>query len=86
MILLALDLVGNPMVYGVILSVIVGSAELEDVNMALKRLAKPPDNYKQDSCQRAAYKGEQQLAPLLKPNTTRYGCNKTKSISAKSAC
>ncbi|XP_065886392.1 uncharacterized protein [Dysidea avara] len=61
------------------------SVELEDDNVALKRLAKPPSNYKQDSSQRAAYKGEQQLTPLLKPNTTRYGCNKTKAIPAKSA-
>jgi len=64
----------------------IDSADLEDVNEALKRLAQPPSNYKQDSSQRAAYKGAQQLIPLLKPNTTRYGCNKNKAISAKSAC
>ena len=59
-------------------------AEFENMGAALKKLAQAPDNYAIDSLQRASYRAEQ-LTPLLKESTTRYGCNKNKHIPASAA-
>ena len=59
-------------------------AEFENMNDALKKLARAPDNYAMDSLQRVSYRAEQ-LTPLLKQSTTRYGCNKDKDIPASGA-
>lgn len=55
------------------------------MDAALKKLAQPADNYTLDSLQRLSYKGEEQSMCLLEQNTTRYGCNKNKSIPATAA-
>lgn len=57
------------------------------MDVALRELAQPPNNYTMDSLQRASYKdrAEQQLTSFLKGNTTRYGCNKNKTIPATGA-
>lgn len=59
--------------------------EFENMSVALRKLAQAPDNYAMDSLQRASYRAEQ-LTPLLQQSTTRYGCNKTKTIPALGAC
>ena len=60
------------------------NVQFENMDKALKKLARAPDNYAVDSLQRMSYKAEV-LTPVLKQNTTRYGCNKTKAIPALGA-
>jgi len=54
------------------------------MDIALKKLGQPPNNYTIDSLQRASYRAKQHT-PFLKGNTTRYGCNKDKAIPATAA-
>ena len=62
----------------------IDNVEFENMDNALKKLAKAPDNYAMDSLQRMSYRAEEP-SPVLKQNTTRYGCNKSKAIPALGA-